>query len=394
MEILQVLDAATIAVAERRNEEISASFDSSDSELTETWTDTSSESSSRSDSPMLISPPSPVSLTSSMSLDSESMDTVSTTEAVAAPYMDLLRVLLVLRDRVETTRVLEYPDEPLLRASQLHLLHHAAKHHPVQFRQKLRVNPLIFDDILDQISDHTIFQNRSNNKQLPVAIQLAVFLFRAGHYGNACTPEDVAQWAGISVGTVVNCTHRVMAAILDQHDEFIYTPDVRSEDMHRAREFTESRTCCTWRNGVFTADGTAVNLYARPGMFGDCFYDRKGHFSLNCQVCIKKGCYELTHLGFKAIIMPHNLMIVDYALGQPGSVHDAYAFQGTQMSQDPVNAIPPHHWIWADSAYPCKTWCAVPFKKPRGGSLTRRQNTYNRYLSKVRTCRTLHDLMA
>ena len=133
---------------------------------------------------------------------------------------------------------------------------------------------------------------------------------------------------------------------------------------------------------------------ARPGMFRDCFYDQKGHFSLNCQVHIKEGCYELTHLGFKAIIMPHNLMIVDYALGQPGSVHDPYAFQGTQMSQDPVNVIPPHHWIWADSAYPCKTWCAVPFKKPHGGSLTCRQNTYNRYLSKVHTCRTLHDLMA
>ena len=262
MEILQVLDAATIAVAEKRNEEISASFNSSNSELTKTWTDTSSKSSSRSDSLMLISPPSPVLLTSSMSLNSESMDTVSTTEAVAAPYMDLLCALLVLCDRVKTTRVLEYPDEPLPRASQLHLLHHAAEHHPVQFRQKLHINPLIFDDILDQISDHTIFQNWSNNKQLPVAIQLAVFLFRAGHYGNACTPEDVTQWAGISVGMVVNCTRHVMATILDQHDEFIYTPDVCSEDMCRVQEFTESWTCCVWRNGAFAADGTAVSLYA------------------------------------------------------------------------------------------------------------------------------------
>ena len=77
-------------------------------------------------------------------------------------------------------------------------------------------------------------------------------------------------------------------------------------------------------------------------------------------------------------------MVVDYVLGQPGSVHDAYAFQGTRMVQDLAGVVPPHHWIWADSAYPCETWCAVPFKKPRGGSLTRRQNTYNRYLSKVR----------
>ena len=94
-------------------------------------------------------------------------------------------------------------------------------------------------------------------------------------------------------------------------------------------------------------------------------------------------CYEATHHGSKVIIMPHNLMIVNYALGQLGSVHDAYAFQGTQMLQDPTNSIPPNHWIWADSAYPFKTWCTVPFKKPCGGRLTWRQNTYNRYLSKV-----------
>ena len=44
-------------------------------------------------------------------------------------------------------------------------------------------------------------------------------------------------------------------------------------------------------------------------------------------------------------------MFVDYALGQPGSVHDAYAFQGTRMVQNPAGIVPPQHWIWADSAY-------------------------------------------
>ncbi|KIM63032.1 hypothetical protein SCLCIDRAFT_44542, partial [Scleroderma citrinum Foug A] len=38
--------------------------------------------------------------------------------------------------------------------------------------------------------------------------------------------------------------------------------------------------------------------------------------------------------------------------------------------------------IWADSAYPSKTWCAVPFKKPHAGNLTCRKHLYNCYLSK------------
>ncbi|KIK22278.1 hypothetical protein PISMIDRAFT_102744, partial [Pisolithus microcarpus 441] len=88
------------------------------------------------------------------------------------------------------------------------------------------------NNILGQISRHSIFQNQSNNWQLPVAIQLAILLFQVGHYGNVCAPEDVAQWAGVSIGTVVNCTHHVMAALLDQHDQFIYVPHIHSEEMH------------------------------------------------------------------------------------------------------------------------------------------------------------------
>ncbi|KIK74122.1 hypothetical protein PAXRUDRAFT_176640, partial [Paxillus rubicundulus Ve08.2h10] len=83
-----------------------------------------------------------------------------------------------------------------MKASQLPLLKHFADHRPYLFCQRVRVNPDIFDDILDQISDHPIFSNQSHNCQLPVAIQLAIFLNRAGHYRNEISPEYVAQWAG------------------------------------------------------------------------------------------------------------------------------------------------------------------------------------------------------
>ena len=63
-----------------------------------------------------------------------------------------------------------------------------------------------------------------------------------------------------------------MAVLLDQHDQFIYIPDVHSEDMRKARAFAESRLCHTWRNGIFASDGSAINLHERPGMFSDGFY--------------------------------------------------------------------------------------------------------------------------
>ncbi|KIK73950.1 hypothetical protein PAXRUDRAFT_177062, partial [Paxillus rubicundulus Ve08.2h10] len=64
-----------------------------------------------------------------------------------------------------------------MKCLQLHLLENFADHHPHFFCQRLRVNPKIFDDILDQISDHPIFSSGgSQNRQLPIAIQLAIFL--------------------------------------------------------------------------------------------------------------------------------------------------------------------------------------------------------------------------
>ena len=82
-------------------------------------------------------------------------------------------------------------------------------------------------------------------------------------------------------------------------------------------------------------------------------------------------------------VMPHNLLVVDYGLGHPGSVHDAYAFQGTDIAKDPEGMILEGHWMWADSAYPTRPWCVVPFKATRTELLLRPQKVYNQYLSKV-----------
>ncbi|KIN97847.1 hypothetical protein M404DRAFT_159493 [Pisolithus tinctorius Marx 270] len=170
-------------------------------------------------------------------------------------------------------------------ASQLCLLKHFTDHQPHLFRKCLHVDPPIFDCILDQISGHTIFQHNSKNHQLAVTVQLAIFLFCAGHYGNVASPEDVVQWAGVSIGSFVNCMNHVMVAILDEHDRFINIPSEDLQEMERAWVFTESCTCSAWRNGMFAADGSSIPLFEKPLIFGEMFYDRKSRYSLNCQVC-------------------------------------------------------------------------------------------------------------
>jgi len=149
------------------------------------------------------------------------------------------------------------------------------------------VDSNVFNCILDQIGGYPIFVSCGNQPQLPVAVQLAIFLNCAGHYGNAISPEDVAQWAGVSMGSVINCTHRVMVTVLDQHNQFLNVPGEESEDAEMARQWVEEGSCPGWRNGIFVADGSMINLFEKPGVYGETFYDRKSHYSLNCQVC---GC--------------------------------------------------------------------------------------------------------
>ena len=238
--------------------------------------------------PIIIPPPSPI--PPLVLLDFFDSESESNSEDLGGmqdqdkPYQRLLGEITALIDEVEKARYLNRLDVPLLRAPQIHLLEHFAVFRPHLFRKKLRVDWPIFDRIVDKIREHEIFNSGSNNLQLPVSIQLAVFLNRAGHYGNAISPEDVSQWAGVSVGSVINCTHRVMVSLLSHHNEYIQVPPADSEDLELARNFVEERSCPGWRNGVFAVDGSAIPLFQKPGFFGETFYDRKSTYSMNCQV--------------------------------------------------------------------------------------------------------------
>jgi hypothetical protein len=78
----------------------------------------------------------------------------------------------------------------------------------------------------------------------------------AGYYGNTISLDNVTQWAGVSVGSVVNCTDCVMVTLLKEHDWFIFFPDDKSEDAELAQRFAETQTCPEWRSGYLAIDGS------------------------------------------------------------------------------------------------------------------------------------------
>jgi hypothetical protein len=202
-------------------------------------------------------------------------------------FTEFINAICALQDEVKKCRVLDI--RPWLsHAPQLHLLPEWAILSPEKFRRKLRVDPQVFDKLTERIQGHPIFYNNSNNPQLPVAVQLALFLNGVGHYGNAATTEDVADWAGVSVGTVYNCYKRVMIAVLQHHDDAIHFDPLDTEDQEeckRAKQWVEQHTCREWRGGFLCVDGTPFNLFQKPGWHGEGFFDKKSNYSLTAQAC-------------------------------------------------------------------------------------------------------------
>jgi len=72
------------------------------------------------------------------------------------------------------------------------------------------------------------------------------------------------------------------------------------------------------------------------------------------------------------------MRIADYAIGLPGSVHDASAFQKTHIAHHPEEFFNNNEWLWADSTYASQIWCVTPFKKPVGIRLGQDKRTFNR----------------
>ncbi|KZT64547.1 hypothetical protein DAEQUDRAFT_640236, partial [Daedalea quercina L-15889] len=180
-----------------------------------------------------------------------------------------------------------------------------------------------------------------------------------GQYGTGASADEITEYTGVSVGSIYNCARRCMITIMGLHGESIKG----EQDCAEMKSGTSA-----WGGGIYAADGTPVKLFAKPGFFGLDLYGKDKIYAI-----------QLT-----LIILIHNLLIADYAVGQPGSVHDSAAFKETYFCNNYEQLLQRYQWIWADSAYTLTPWLITPFKAPRGKQLTRNQERFNYYLSRIR----------
>lgn len=176
------------------------------------------------------------------------------------------------------------PGTSVKKSAQIHLLDDFRVNNICLYQKKLRVHPSTFDTLLNKIEAHTIFYNNLHVPQAPPAFQFAIFLNRAGHYGNAASPEDLAQWAGVSAGSIINAMNWVMVALLWLHDKAIHLP--MAEEKESAKQWMEGQTCPEWRGGHLMVDSTKFPVFQQPGLYGDAWFDKNKDYSLDCQVSL------------------------------------------------------------------------------------------------------------
>lgn len=139
-----------------------------------------------------------------------------------------------------------------------------------QFRSKFRTTREGFATLTTLIENHPAFHNNSRHKQIHPGWQLAVALYRFGHYGNAMCVEEVACHFGIGKGTIADYTRRVMQALLAIANDWLVWPDSHQRREHGVFMREEGFPGC-----VGFVDRTTINLSQKPHIQGAGHFDRK-----------------------------------------------------------------------------------------------------------------------
>lgn len=229
-----------------------------------------------------------------------------------------------------------------------------------RFKMMVRVNREQFHEIISRIDSNPIF-NCGPNLQFPVAVQLALTLYRLGAYADGASLVRIAALFGVGDGgTVEKITKRVLNAIFNLRNECLYWPTAGEKKKLLANTLNELPNCIGY------LDGTEIRLAERPCRDPDSYYSRKQQFSIKLQgVCDSQLKIRHIHVGF------------------PGSVHDSRVFSNSSLFLNPSNFFEGEEWLAADSAYKLSSTIITPFRRNSPESEHVRAK-FNKYFSKYR----------
>jgi len=167
---------------------------------------------------------------------------------------------------------------------------HAVRDHaPEQrFRTYFRVSRSTFSKLPDVLWAHArpILRRRRGGALLALDLQLAITLYRLGHYGDACSVDAVADLFGISVGAVMKSTRRVAKALSKIAPEHIKWPSrtCRAASSRFAADGYGFQAC------IGATDSTTFLLAYQPALHPWLYLDRKSRYGLNGIITCDWNC--------------------------------------------------------------------------------------------------------
>jgi len=107
-----------------------------------------------------------------------------------------------------------------------------------------------------------VFTSRRGTTQIRLDIKLTIALFRFGHYGNGSRVHFVADLFGVSSGTVVKSTERVVEGLKRLAPSVIRWPNTQ----RRAQQAEWAGSSYGCENCIGATDGTTFPLAYQPAL--------------------------------------------------------------------------------------------------------------------------------
>jgi len=227
----------------------------------------------------------------------------------------------------------------------------------------MRLSRTPFEHVLSLLRAHAgeIFVSGKGTPPLSLEIQLAIALYRFGHYGNASRVEAVAYQFGASAGLVMKCTKRVIRKINRLAPTNIRWPSAQ----RRAQRAEWARSSYGFDNCIGATDGTTFPLAYQPALHPWTYYDRKGRYSLNAVLtCDWDGLF------------------ISVVQGRTGAAPDAFVQTLADWHRYPQVYFSDGQYLLGDKGIKYTSWVIGPILKPE--STTSERRNFNFRLARLR----------
>ncbi|MBW0582103.1 hypothetical protein O181_121818 [Austropuccinia psidii MF-1] len=243
-----------------------------------------------------------------------------------------------------------------------------------------------FEKLVAQIQDYKTFKNSSQNKEFNPAIQLAVALSSLGSNGNGATLGKIGMLFGISHGSIVLYTQRVIHILMKLKRKVILWPTIEQQ-----REISQVMKAEGFSGCIGFIDWSLIPLSQCPPNDGEAyFYCKKRYFMSIQLVCNINKQFTALHVGFT------------------GSLHDPNVYQHIKIAQTPQEVYEKYQYLLSDSEYASSPWVVPAYKikhavrilkrywfSPREIQNQMRDNHEMEYfVSWVVPCTILHNMLA